>query len=413
MLIDIIKKASWWSFSVPIYVKILGIGFLVTMLFGVATFYQIRVGVYRTHYKVYGETALSLATSLAARVEGKVRSGELTAIDREVALAMESFPDLRYVIIQEPGGSILSHGYTFPEEAPPDLISGKDLCSSCHAGIEPEELAVDLLEVPAKLELSAGRLCAYSRGDGLILEITVPLSSDDLGDIRLGVSDKTIARTIESIIVSLLWSLALCAAVGLSLALVLAFAIVKPIHNLVGVTQRVRVKDFEARARAYSEDEIGQLSESFDQMAYELEKYREQVKEKENARVSLIARIVQAQEDERKTIARELHDTLGQSLSKTLLTIESSCRDCKNERETCSTIKCDIRGLIDEVRELAWHTRPSILDDYGIDKTLRRYVEETARRADFTVDYQCVCPPGVTRLSSQAEVTLYRIRGDR
>lgn len=414
----LVRHIAWKAFSVPIYVKILGIGLIVTMLFGAVTFYQISVGVYRTHYQVYGETALSLATSLSARIEQMMRDGETEIIDQELGLTMDAFSDLRYVVVQDPDGNIISHGFTFPEEAPPDLAGGRgDLCASCHASLNPKELPVDMLEVPPKVMLSAGRLRAYSRNEGLILEITVPVGErqgsaagiGELGSVRLGVSDRTIARVIDSIRTSLLWSLALCAAVGLSLALILAYIIVKPIHNLVRATEQVRGGDFTARANPLSEDEVGQLSESFNQMTEALETYREEVRVKEAARISLIGRIVQAQEDERSAIARELHDRLGQSLSKTLLTLESSCRNCTHRTERCDHIKCDIRGLIDEVRQLAWDTRPSILDDYGIDQALHRYVEETSRRVDFTIDYQCAAQPGLARLPSQVEVTLYRV----
>ncbi len=53
-----------------------------------------------------------------------------------------------------------------------------------------------------------------------------------------------------------------------------------------------------------------------------LQDYREDVQSKEAAHSSLLERIVQLQEDERKNISRELHDQLGQSLSKSLLTLQ-------------------------------------------------------------------------------------------
>jgi signal transduction histidine kinase len=53
--------------------------------------------------------------------------------------------------------------------------------------------------------------------------------------------------------------------------------------------------------------------------------------------------------------------------------------------------------------------RPSILDDYGVDQALARYIEETAKRVDFPIDYQCVFPPDRERLPNETEVTLYRI----
>ena len=111
---ETVKAAGWRAFGVPIYVKILGIGLVVTLLFGILTFYQIEFGIYRTHRQVYGETVLSLATSFATRIEGLVRAGDIAAIDSEVNLMMASFVDLRYVMVQGPDGNILSHGFTFP-----------------------------------------------------------------------------------------------------------------------------------------------------------------------------------------------------------------------------------------------------------------------------------------------------------
>jgi hypothetical protein len=49
------------------------------------------------------------------------------------------------------------------------------------------------------------------------------------------------------------------------------------------------------------------------------------------------------------------------------------------------------------------------LDDYGLDRALARLVEETSRRVDFPIDYQCVPAPETRRLPNHIEVTLYRI----
>src|SRR5690606_31290402 len=154
------------------------------------------------------------------------------------------------------------------------------------------------------------------------------------------------------------------------LAVVLARLLVGPIRQLVDATNRVRSGDFEARARVGAGDEIGQLATAFNQMAESLQEYRRQVQEKEAARQSLLAKIVQAQEDERKTVSRELHDQLGQTLSKVLLSLQSVHRDCGCFNTRCGAIEGDIRDAIDEVRRLAWAMRPSILDDFGIEAAL-------------------------------------------
>ncbi len=407
----VVSRMAWRAFSVPTYVKILGIGFGITFLFGAVAFHQIRFGIFRTHYKVHGETALSVALALASRLTPLAAANDISAMDEELSRTMAAFPDVRYIVVQDRDERILSHGFTFPKEAPPDLLRhGADLCASCHPSLSPKEIPTDLLEIPPKTALPTGRLRAYSRREGLVLEVTVPISGDDLGSVRLGVGDKVIAREMASISRSLLWSLALCLLVGLSLALMLAYLLVRPIHNLVQATDRIREGDFEARADVFSEDEIGMLAVAFNQMADGLQTYRQEVQEKEAARVSLIRKIVQAQEDERKSVARELHDQLGQSLSNTLLMIESRCDGCPDhDRDRCERVKSGIRGLIDEVRRLAWDVRPSIRDDYGLDHALARYVEEMSKRVDFPIDYQCAVKPGSERLPNQIEVTLYRI----
>lgn len=413
-LAGVVKKwfsaVLWQLLSVPIFVKVLGIGLLVTVLFGTVAFLQIRIGMFHTHYQVHGETALAIVTSLAARIEPLVDNRDIPALDAEINQTISSFPDVRYIVVQDTSGRILSHGFTFPKEAPPDLLAHQgDLCAACHTTLSPTEIPSDLLEAPLKMALPRGHVQAYQRPGGLVLEVSTPIGGGHAGTIRLGIGDTIIVREIASITRSLLWSLALCLVVSLSMSLALAFVLVQPVHNLVQATHRLRREDFGARAEVYSGDEIGQLASSFNQMAEGLERYRREVQEKDADLVSLIGKIVQAQEDERKSVARELHDQLGQSLYNTLLTVESVCRDAPQLGESCEKLKQDIRGIIDDVRNLAWQVRPSILDDYGLDRALARLVEETTRRANFPIDYQCMPSPETGRLPNHIEVTLYRI----
>jgi signal transduction histidine kinase len=65
--------------------------------------------------------------------------------------------------------------------------------------------------------------------------------------------------------------------------------------------------------------------------------------------------------------------------------------------------------LIDEVRQLAWGMHPSILDDYGLDKALERYVNNMSKVTRIAIDYQCLCPRQLPRLPNRTEVALYRI----
>lgn len=404
------SQLLWRVLSVPIFVKIIGVGLVVTALFGSVAFYESRAGIYRTHYRIHGRKALSVAAALARSVEAHVRSGNLPAVDIALDRSMVVVPDVRYAIVQDTKGNILSHGFTFPKDVPPDLASrGSELCSSCHGPIASTEIASSLVEAPSDMDFPTGEMREYHKAENLIIEASVPIGPEPLGLVRLGVGDTLIAHELSAISRSVIMALATCAALGILLALGLAYLIVRPIHNLVQATNRIREGDFKTRADVFSGDEIGELSRALNQMAEGLDNYKREALEKDKARVMLIGKIVQAQEEERKNISRELHDHFGQSLSNVLLSVDALSKDPTGNPDRLATLRRSIRALIDDVRRMAWDARPSILDDYGIDHALARYVEEISKRVAFPIDYQCVLPPDAERLPPEIEITLYRI----
>ncbi len=404
------QRALRWLLSVPLYAKVSGIGLLITMLFGIASLYQTRIGMQQAHYTIRGESAWAAATSLAKRISPALVQKDTAAIDAMVDETRAMFPGLLYLFVLGPSGEVLSHGTTFPEAAPDDLaqiLQGS--CATCHSDGSPMPPPTPLRVIAAALPLSNGTARVFRQSEGMAIEVIVPLPAAPGGLIRMGVGDHVMEREMAVVSRSLLLTLAICAALGLVISLALAYVSVRPIHALADAADRIRRGDFGARAHVWATDEIGTLANAFNQMAEGLERYRAQVREKEEARQWLLGRIVQAQEDERKHIARELHDQLGQSLSHALLTIESACNDCPEHDVLCVQVRDDIRKLIDEVRLLAWNARPSILDDYGLDQALTRLVNETEKRTNIAFDYQYVASPGSGRLPDTIEVTLYRI----
>lgn len=101
----------------------------------------------------------------------------------------------------------------------------------------------------------------------------------------------------------------------------------------------------------------------------------------------LSARLLRAQENERRSLARELHDEVGQSLSAILMEAESAvCAD--DPRETNDHLR-SIRSLaqqtVNEVRDLALLLRPSMLDDFGLVPALNWHARETAKRTGLKI----------------------------
>jgi signal transduction histidine kinase len=126
----------------------------------------------------------------------------------------------------------------------------------------------------------------------------------------------------------------------------------------------------------------------------------------------LTRRLVAAQEEERKHIAQELHDELGQAL--TAISLDLAGIEKALPLEEPSEIRrqlIDARSLADEVderiSELALDLRPSLLDDLGLLPTLQWYLNRYSQRSGIEVSMEF---KGLEmRLSDEIETTLYRV----
>jgi signal transduction histidine kinase len=102
---------------------------------------------------------------------------------------------------------------------------------------------------------------------------------------------------------------------------------------------------------------------------------------------ALSARLVRAQEDERRTLARELHDEIGQSLSAIMMeagNVESSAPSSEI-RDRVSSINATAEKTLNVVRDLALLLRPSMLDDFGLLPALNWHAREMSKRTGLNV----------------------------
>ena len=97
--------------------------------------------------------------------------------------------------------------------------------------------------------------------------------------------------------------------------------------------------------------------------------------------------LLRAQENERRALARELHDEVGQSLSAILMETEGAeCAERPTEtREHLSSIRTLAEKTINQVRDLALLLRPSMLDDLGLAPALNWHARETSKRTGRNV----------------------------
>jgi signal transduction histidine kinase len=104
----------------------------------------------------------------------------------------------------------------------------------------------------------------------------------------------------------------------------------------------------------------------------------------------LSARLVQAQEMERRALSRELHDEVGQSLSAVLIELRNlsaglATKSKEHLSEHVETVKRLVEGTIRVVRNMALLLRPSMLDDLGLVPALKWQAREVSRRTSIDV----------------------------
>ncbi len=129
-------------------------------------------------------------------------------------------------------------------------------------------------------------------------------------------------------------------------------------------------------------------------------------KRAENAARSLSGRILNVQDDERRRIARGLHDSLGQYLA--ALKMQLGLMSMSNGDQ--SALIADASDIVDhcitETRTVSHLLHPPLLDEAGFGSAARWFVEGFAERSGIAVDISL--PPDLGRLNSDVEIALFR-----
>lgn len=123
----------------------------------------------------------------------------------------------------------------------------------------------------------------------------------------------------------------------------------------------------------------------------------------------VLRRIVDDQETERRRLARELHDSLGQSLTLLQLGLDAMARTLAGDgdirREIASLRELSVR-VSEDVNRLAWEIRPTALDDLGLQEAIRQVPAEWQSRCDLAFETHLALD---RRLPPEVETTLYRV----
>ena len=165
------------------------------------------------------------------------------------------------------------------------------------------------------------------------------------------------------------------------------------------------------RPQAFAQEDLGLLSVLADRMASAIDRARlhSEVREGRDRLQTLSRRLMDAQETERRRIARELHDETGQALTAVKINLQSLKRrsgDLLLAERLDDSITI-VEESLNSIRNISHELRPSILDDLGLIAALRWYVDRQAQRAGFLPHFRA--PAGEERWPTEIETACFRI----
>ncbi|HEY5915008.1 MAG TPA: HAMP domain-containing protein [Verrucomicrobiae bacterium] len=233
-----------------------------------------------------------------------------------------------------------------------------------------------------------------------VFEKTVPIAGTGSGQVSATLSDGHIGFELGWHKRRILWTTAIIAFVGMAAGWCLMRLVTRPVLELVRMTRCVKAGDYEARAPAHTQDEIGELAVAFNDMMGAL-----QQKELINRR--LTRKLISSEEEMRKCLAHELQDQTGQALASLvagLAAIESGA-DLRGLPEMRSLASKTLRELYD----LTLTLRPTALEELGLVSALQKFCHDVSERFGVKVGCAAVGLDQTGRLASEIEVALYRI----
>jgi len=125
---------------------------------------------------------------------------------------------------------------------------------------------------------------------------------------------------------------------------------------------------------------------------------------------AISARLLQLQDEERRRFARELHDSVGQSLAGLTLNLSAVRTDIERLAKTATALsesEAMVQEMSKEVRTISYLLHPPLLDEAGLASALRWYVEGFTQRSKIQVEAEF--PDDFGRLSQELETAVFRV----
>jgi signal transduction histidine kinase len=327
ILIQKVFRKLMVSFKNKIMAGILG----VIIFFSLTTLFVTHGIFLHVLKKAFQEKGIAVAKSMAIHSITGVLTLNNIRLKEAIGSEMKSNKDITYFFILDSRNEILAH--TFENGFPVELLSANSLLPGKSYVIQTIDIGGELIE-----------------------DIAVPIKVEEsiIGTVRMGMSQNSIKKTVGAINNLFITVTLILLSLGVLLAYRISYLITRPIKRLVEASKHVHRGEFEAEIEAYTNDEIGFLTQTFNEMVRHLREQIEEIK-----RLTVV--------EERNRIAIELHDGLAQNLFQLTTGLEY-CekifqKDPLKAYDEMAVLKEHSRSLLQDAREVIFDLRAAETED--------------------------------------------------
>jgi len=372
-------------------------------------------------YNRQQEVILSELSSSASRsvrvIENSLRHAMLKSDFSEVQTVLDSIndtEDFRVVYLLDTNGKIIF--------APNQEGVGKKLtntepgCTPCHSLVPDERPGSVIVTVEDGQRVFRSM---YPIRNSPECSICHDPKQQTIGLLLTDIPVAPVENTLEaSFRENLFWWAGMILIAALIVNFSMNSLVIQRLKGLARALRRFGEGQHDVRLEEGGSDEIGELGKSFNEMSQRIEneeienqKLSTQLRNQNIQRGELLKRLITAQEDERKRVARELHDDLGQALSALSLQVQSMERIINSNPDEAIEQMNQISDLIAETTERMYELilalRPSVLDEFGLVAALRNHAERFLEESGIAFELDASGYSG--RLTPEIETALYRV----
>jgi signal transduction histidine kinase len=234
-----------------------------------------------------------------------------------------------------------------------------------------------------------------------------------LTDISITPLEAPVAASFRA---NLLWSAGMILIVVISITSAMNKLVIHRLEGAVKTLKRFAKGERDVRLQLQGSDEIALLGTAFNEMAQSVESQEEtnralsnDLQRQSELRRELLKKVIVAQEEERKRVARDLHDELGQGLASITLSLDNfehlQVSEPKEAESQIRKARGQITDMTDQMHDMIVNLRPSALDHLGLEPALRTYgrpmLEEAGVKLNLTSELKF-------RLPVEIESTVFR-----